>query len=127
MDGEFEKVKQKLINVIEVNITTRNEHVPEVERKIRHIKERARCMQADLPYSIMPGVMIKRMVLNAVLFMNAYIDKQGISDEYSPRELIQRWQLDSKRHCKYHFGAYGQAYDGLDPAVINSRNQDLEM
>ena len=34
MDGEFEKVKTKLLNVIEVNITSKNEHVPEIERKI---------------------------------------------------------------------------------------------
>jgi hypothetical protein len=34
MDGEFEKIKKKLINIIEVNITSKNEHVPEIERKI---------------------------------------------------------------------------------------------
>ncbi len=34
MDGEFEKVKTKLLNVIEVNITSKNEHVPEIEQKI---------------------------------------------------------------------------------------------
>ena len=39
MDGEFEKVKRRLMNVIEVNITSRNEHVPEIERKIRVVKE----------------------------------------------------------------------------------------
>ena len=30
MDGEFEKVKQKLVNVIKVNITARNEHVSKI-------------------------------------------------------------------------------------------------
>ena len=34
MDGEFEKVKRRLLDVIEVNITSKNEHVPEIERKI---------------------------------------------------------------------------------------------
>eukprot|EP00804_Cyclotella_cryptica_P024363 CCRYP_015327-RA/>CCRYP_015327-RA protein AED:0.56 eAED:0.44 QI:0/0/0/0.5/0/0/2/0/103 len=65
MDGEFEKIKQKLINIIEINITAKNEHVPEIERKIRHIKERVRCIKADLPYTVLPNVMIKRMVLHA--------------------------------------------------------------
>eukprot|EP00804_Cyclotella_cryptica_P004105 CCRYP_019110-RA/>CCRYP_019110-RA protein AED:0.32 eAED:0.32 QI:0/0/0/1/0/0/2/0/274 len=106
MDGEFEKVKTTLINIIEVNITSRNEHVPEIERNIRHIKERVRSIRSELPYSIMPGMMIKRMVLHAVLFMNAYVDKQGISDEYSLRDFILRWQLNWKLHCKYQFGAY---------------------
>ncbi|KAL7474817.1 hypothetical protein ACHAW6_002980 [Cyclotella cf. meneghiniana] len=121
MDGEFEKVKERLINTIEVNVTARNEHVPEIERKIRHVKERARCIKADVPYKIMPSIMIKRMVLHAVLFMNAYVDKQGISDEYSPREIILRWQLDWRKHCKYHFGAYGQAYDDPNPAETNTQ------
>eukprot|EP00804_Cyclotella_cryptica_P026834 CCRYP_018622-RA/>CCRYP_018622-RA protein AED:0.17 eAED:0.17 QI:0/-1/0/1/-1/0/1/0/129 len=73
MDGEFEKIKQKPINIIEVNITAKNEHVPEIERKIRHIKERVRCIKSDLPYQVLPNVMIKRMVLHAGLFLNAYI------------------------------------------------------
>jgi hypothetical protein len=33
IDREFEKVKQKLINIIEVNITSRNKYVLEIERK----------------------------------------------------------------------------------------------
>ena len=54
MDGEFEKVKTKLINLIKVNITSINEHIPEIERKTRHVKERTRCIKAELPYAIMP-------------------------------------------------------------------------
>eukprot|EP00804_Cyclotella_cryptica_P005483 CCRYP_003006-RA/>CCRYP_003006-RA protein AED:0.20 eAED:0.20 QI:0/-1/0/1/-1/0/1/0/138 len=84
MDEEFEKLKQKLVNLIEVNITSKNEHVPEIERKIRHIKERVRCIKADLPYQVMQTQMIKRMALHTVLFVNAHEDKRGISDEYSP-------------------------------------------
>eukprot|EP00804_Cyclotella_cryptica_P028173 CCRYP_011024-RA/>CCRYP_011024-RA protein AED:0.43 eAED:0.44 QI:0/0/0/1/0/0/3/0/118 len=88
--GEFKKVKLRLINIIEVNKTSRNEHGPEIERKIRHIKERTWSIKADLSFSIRPGQLIKRMVLHAFLFMNSYTDKQGISDEYYPRELILR-------------------------------------
>ena len=68
----------------------------------------------------MPGQLIKRMVLRAVLFLNAYTDKQGISDEYSPRELILRWPLHWKRHCKYQFGAYGQTYNEPDTNKTNT-------
>jgi hypothetical protein len=31
MDGEFEKVKKKLINLIEVDITSKNEHLHKIE------------------------------------------------------------------------------------------------
>eukprot|EP00804_Cyclotella_cryptica_P005448 CCRYP_002971-RA/>CCRYP_002971-RA protein AED:0.35 eAED:0.35 QI:0/-1/0/1/-1/0/1/0/235 len=125
MDGEFKKIKQKLINIIEVNITARNEHVPEIERKIQHVKERVRCIKADLPYEVLPNVMIKRMVLHAGLFINAYADKQGISDEFSPREIILRWQLQREKHCKYQFGSYGQAYDDPDLTRTNTQQSRL--
>eukprot|EP00804_Cyclotella_cryptica_P006520 CCRYP_012792-RA/>CCRYP_012792-RA protein AED:0.17 eAED:-0.16 QI:0/-1/0/1/-1/0/1/0/137 len=82
IDGEFEKTEHKLINIIEVNITAMNEHVPEIERKIRHIKERVQCIKADLPYEVLPNIIIKRMVLQAGIFMNTYVDKQGIFDKY---------------------------------------------
>eukprot|EP00804_Cyclotella_cryptica_P011281 CCRYP_007764-RA/>CCRYP_007764-RA protein AED:0.49 eAED:0.49 QI:0/0/0/0.5/0/0/2/0/105 len=100
MDGEFEKIKKKVADCIEVNITARNKHIPEIERKIRVIKERVRCDKADMPVKELPSIIIKRVVLNAVLFFNAYVDKQGISEEYSPRELVLHWQLHWKRHCK---------------------------
>ena len=80
-----------------------------------------RCIKAELPYSITPSKMIKRMVLHAVLFKTACIDKQGISDKFTPRELIVRWWLDWKHHFRYQFGAYGQAYDEPDPMVTNTQ------
>mgnify|MGYP003325905523 CR=1 FL=1 len=88
MDGEFEKVKEKVRELIYVNTTAKNEHVGKIERKIRSTKDRARCIKADTPFKIMPNVMIKSLVLMAVMFMNAYPDKQGISQEFSPRELV---------------------------------------
>lgn len=74
--------------------------MPKIERKIWHIKE-TRSIKADLPYKVMPGVMIERMVLHSVLFMNAYVDKQGISDEYSSSEIILWGQLNWSKHYKY--------------------------
>ena len=41
MDQEFEKIKDAL-PLVEVNTTAAREHVPEIERHIRTIKERVR-------------------------------------------------------------------------------------
>ena len=66
--------------MIEVNITSRNEHVPEIERKIRVVKERTRCIKADTGLNEIPSIMIKQMVLHTVLFLNSYVDKQGFQE-----------------------------------------------
>ena len=109
MDGEFEKIKEKMMEWIVINTTAKNEHVGEIERKIRHVKERCRCTTADLPYIVLPNRMIKRLVINSGMMMNCYRDKQGVSDEYSPRELVLRWQL-GENHLQHQFGSYGLAY-----------------
>ena len=77
------------------------------------MKDTCRCITADLPYVVLPNRMIKRLVINSVMMMNCYLDKQGVSDEYSPRELVLRWQL-GEQHLKHHFGSYGLAYE--DPS-----------
>lgn len=105
MDGEFKKVKKKSINLIKVNITSKNDCEQNIEWKIRHVKERTRCNKANLLYNMMSNLMIKRMVLYEVLFINTYMGKQGITDENSPKELLLRWQLNLCKHCKYQFGA----------------------
>ena len=66
MDGEFEKVKTKLAGLIEMNTTAKNDHVAEVERKIRHVKERCRSTKVDIPYRNLPNSVIKAMVIHSV-------------------------------------------------------------
>ena len=114
MDGEFEPLKAKLVGSIEVNTTAKNEHVGEIERKIRSLKDRCRCMVAAMPFAVLPNIVIKAMVTNAVMLMNAHIDKQGVSTELSPREIVLRWQLSFAKHCKAVFGSLVEAYDDED-------------
>jgi hypothetical protein len=111
MDGEFEAVKERLAGLIEINTTAANEHVPEIERKIRHVKERCHASKASLPFDVLPNLIIRNLVIHVTMMLNAHIDKQGISEEFSPRELVLRWQLDWKKHCRAPFGVYCVAYD----------------
>ncbi|KAL7523164.1 hypothetical protein ACHAWF_000407 [Thalassiosira exigua] len=79
MDGDFEKVKPLLARWVDVNNTGKNEHVNEAERKIRVIKERARCTTHDMPFKVLPNVIIKHLALYSVMWLNAWISKNGIS------------------------------------------------
>ena len=49
MDIEFEEIANKIGN-IEVNTTAVREHVGEIERRIRVVKEISRCMVSTLPF-----------------------------------------------------------------------------
>ena len=83
MDGKFEKVKDTVLDQIVINTTANNEHVAEIESKIRHVKEKRRCTMADMRFSSLPNSVIKALVIHAVMFINAFLDKQGISQALS--------------------------------------------
>ena len=109
MDMEFEKLVDLLPNVT-INTTAAREHVGEIERKIRVIKERARGTMNTLPYPQLPRLMTIELMHFCVMWMNAFPVKSGISEKWSPRELISRHKLDAKLHCKTPFGAYCEVH-----------------
>ena len=60
MDNEFEPLTNKLKGqIINLNTTAQEEHVPEIEQKIRVVKEHARSTWNTLPFARMPHVMLQ--------------------------------------------------------------------
>jgi len=50
-DGQFKHIKQLIQEKgVSMNICAANEHVPEIERYIRTVKERVRSIAATLPF-----------------------------------------------------------------------------
>ncbi|KAL7447657.1 hypothetical protein ACHAXS_000045 [Conticribra weissflogii] len=116
VDGQFESLKNHLFNVV-VNTTAGSEHIGEVERCLRAIKEQARAMTAGLPYQRMPKRVLIELVNFVVFWLNAFPAKNGVSDTMSPREIVTRQPIDYAKHCKAKFGSYCEVYD--DPVPLN--------
>ena len=72
-------------------------------------------------FNKIPNVVIKHIVLHAVIFFNAYVNRQGISDEFLLREFILQWQLNWKKDCRGQFRAYCQAFNDLDSTQTNTQ------
>jgi hypothetical protein len=113
IDNEFEKL-QPLVPGININTTAAKEHVPEIEHRIRVIKEHARALLNTLPFQL---ILIK-LIYHVVLWLNAFPSKSGISETLSPREIVLRHKLDFKKHCQAPFGSYCEAHD--EPAPTNN-------
>jgi hypothetical protein len=104
MDMKFEKLETLLPHVA-LNTTAAHEHVGEIERKIRVIKERARGTFNTLPYKKLPKMMVIELLHFYVMWMNSFPVKSGISKKWSPRELVSRHKLDAKLHCRSPSGS----------------------
>jgi hypothetical protein len=74
-DGEFAPLKtliEAMASRPMVNLASANEHVPEIERRIRVVKERCQSTRHSLPFHTIPKLMTIHIVLNVVKLMNFF-------------------------------------------------------
>ena len=97
------------------NTTTAKEHVAEIERKIRVVKQRTRGTAATLPFKHVPRRVKIELVYFIVFWLNAFPSKAGVSRQFSPREFILRLKVDYKKHCRVPFRSYCEVHDEPEP------------
>jgi hypothetical protein len=99
------------------NPTGRNEHVPEVERAIRLVKERVRILWNGFPYQICNELLI-HLVCYCVSMVNLCPKSTSTTSSLSPREMFTGRKVDAAKELRLPFGSYCQVHD--DNQVINS-------
>jgi hypothetical protein len=107
-DKQFECLDNELGEAqMLLNIAAQDEHVPEIERFIRVIKERARSAFNNTPFTKVP----KRYTL---FYINGLPWERGVSLILSPMTIITGRKLDYRLHCTVPFGTYVQVRRGTD-------------
>jgi hypothetical protein len=117
-DGEFAPLNpliESMTGGTMVNLASANEHVPEIERRIRVLKERCRATRHSLPYERIPKFMTIHIVLNVVKLLNFFPTKGGVSDTLSPRTIMSGETLDFKKHLSLQIGQYCQNHEEDTP------------
>ena len=125
MDGEFVPLRGGLAELgIRLNETSRDEHVGDVERYIRTVKERMRAIYNTLPFQKIPARLVIEMAKTAVFWLNAFPTEKGVSQDLSPRTILTGQQVDYKRHCRYQFGEYVQTHEehnnSMNPRTVGA-------
>jgi len=88
-DGQFQHIQQIIEQIgIRLNICAANEHVPEIERYIRTVKERVRSIATTLPFKRYPPRLIVKMVYNCIFWFNSFPHKDGVLATISPRAIM---------------------------------------
>ena len=121
MDGEFDKdglVGDVAELGININCVAAEEHVPEIERHIRTIKERSRSVVGMLPFKQLPARIVIELIHYVVFWLNSFPVQGGISDVLSPRALVVGSTIDYATHCKIEFGAYVQTHEPHDNSML---------
>ena len=118
-DQEFkpllDDIKDNFTPPIEMEYCATNKHVPEAERNNRVLKERIRAAFHRLPFQALPKQVLKVLVMETARKLNYFPAKYGISQHYSPRQIVHQEKLDFKQHCQYYLGQYVQAHEDHEP------------
>jgi hypothetical protein len=98
-----------------VNLASANEHIPEIEQRIRVVKERCQATRHSLPYERIPKLMTSHIVLNVVKLLNFFPTKGGVSDTLSPNTIMPGETLDFKKNISLQIGQYCQVHEEDTP------------
>ena len=111
---EFECIQNDVLPS-RLNVTAANDHVGEVERSIRTMKERARTIIHGLPFKRLPKVMIQVLLYHAAKILNKLKAKNGISDTLSPLTIMTGRASPDYNDLKLEFGSYVQVFEDNTP------------
>jgi hypothetical protein len=113
-NGEFSPLKtfiEAMPGGPMVNLASANEHLPEIERRIRLVKEQCRVTRHSLPFHTIPKLMTIYIVLNVVKLLNVFPTKGGLSDTISPKIIMSGETLDYKKHLSLQLGQHCQVHE----------------
>jgi hypothetical protein len=112
-DGEFKPlqdlIQSELYDGPTLNLASANEHVPEVKRKIRVIKERVRAVRYSVPCpcNALPALVRIHSVLFVTKQLNLFPVKKGGISGWSPRQIMTS-EVVHYKYCSIPFGCYCQ-------------------
>ena len=83
-----------------------NDHVGEVERSIRTIKEVVHATAHGMPYCRLPRQLIHGLVKYATRALNDFLYHQGVSRTLSPNTIVTGKPAPNYNSYKLEFGSY---------------------
>ncbi|KAG7356172.1 enoyl-CoA hydratase [Nitzschia inconspicua] len=88
-----------------------DDHIGDVERSIRTIKDRVRSTYRMLPFRQIPRIILGHLVHNAVFWLNSFPSGTGPTTHHSPAYLMTGRQVTYKAHAQLEFGEYVQTHE----------------
>ena len=92
MDGQFEPLRGALAEMkITMNVCSEAEHIGDIKRLNRTVKERARGVATHLPYKKLPGRMVIELVHLCAFWLNMF--PPGMKTIHPYRRALETFQV----------------------------------
>ena len=117
-DMDFECIKHDIRPML-MNLNAHDDHVGEVERSIRTIKERVCADVHSMLFRRLPKMMIVELVRRAILILNQFPAQDGVSGTLSPLTIMTGKPNPDYHSMKVEFGSYAQVFEENSPTNTN--------
>ena len=115
-NGEFAWIADQVASLPTnkiLNLAAASEHVGLIECNIHFLKEKTRLIHHSLPFKHIPVLMLIRMVLHTVQFINSFPWKGGLK-QYPPSAIMTGAKLHMSQ-LQLKFGSYCQVAEDVTP------------
>ena len=102
-----------------INLTSADEHVPEIKWRIRVVKEISMAMRHSPPFHRVPNLKTIHTMINIVNMLNYLPTKAGLSTTMIPMPILNGEKLDYEKHLRFQYGQYCQVHENKTPHNIN--------
>ena len=117
-DNQFESLRGDISDLgANINVVSRDEHVPNIKRYIRTIKKHVCATHNMTPFKFIPPIFIVDMVYANVFWRNIFPIKGGISSTQGPAEIILNCAMDFNTYGNLEFGDYIQTDEEHDNSM----------
>ena len=119
-DNEFECLRQELAQ-IRLNIVAQDDHVPEIERSIRTVKECLRVLVHGMPFKRIPKLLLVELVRSVIKNLNILPAKQGVCKDVNPRSVVAGLPNPDYNQLKIEIGQYCTVFEDNNPTNTTRR------
>ena len=115
-DQEFSSISELVVSLPtmpRLDWAAASQHCGLIERNIRFLKEKVRSLRHSLPFERVPAIMVVRMVLHVVKFVNGFPRRGGVK-LYSPGEIMTDRRLHAD-DLRLGFGTYCRVAEHVEP------------
>ena len=115
-DGQFECIREAIRPTL-LHIAAPNQHIPQIERSIRTLKDDARSTINSLPYKKYTRLMMQTLLKRHIELRNIFPAPNGISNVMSPTTIMTGQPIPNIQQFQLEYGTYVQAHE--HPTITN--------
>jgi hypothetical protein len=115
-DHEFDSISDLAVGLPtkpSLDWAAASQHCGLIEQNIWFLKEKIWSLRHSLPFERVPAIMVVRMVMHIVKFVNGFPRKGGVK-HFSPGEIMTGRRLHAK-NLSIGFGTYCQVAENVEP------------